>query len=563
MRLLFKRSVPSVITLAAALSVCSHASAQLVLSSNLVQVGVVVSDNKGPVRGLKAEDFIVLDEGKPRKIRVLLEQFSGAAPLPLSMQKNTFSNVAPANDISTQTQTQTQTQTTSTPVIILMDSLNSLYGSTPVPYEETPTWTEDGAAANAKRRLITVLKQIDLHTPVAVYGLGHELKMLCDFTCSREQLLDAVEHYDATDKTSREAVEPAKITLPQVPEEANNTINRGRQRLAAELNAKRGKDTMAALAAIEARVRDIPGRKNLLWLTSSLPFSGEAMARIVAPARIAIYPVDGRGLETWAWGASRDGDRSPPDLHAMLDKWDATGMRPVGIDAMEEMAFDTGGKAFDNGNDLAGAIRAVLDDRSVTYTLGFYVDAGSVDGKFHNLKIRVKTTDAKLRYARGYFAMNNQAPLTKQVGFENQSSQEAAKNFITGQDLVVTAVRSPFAASAVPLEVKLERNADQSLHLQGTVAVSGFSLAQNGSARSGGIVVYMVEQNAAGDVLDRTINQMQLSLTDQQFADYEKSGVQFSQVIKPHAETSVIRVIVRDAATSRIGSVIIPLGKVQ
>ena len=229
---------------------------------------------------------------------------------------------------------------------------------------------------------------------------------------------------------------------------------------------------------------------------------------------------------------------------------------------MLEMAADTGGVAFVNTNDIAGAVRSVIDDQSVTYTLGFYVDTASVDGKFHNLKIRVKTSGATLRYARGYFAMKNQAPLKKQVGLETQSPLPSQKKFVTAQELLIAAIRSPSPATAVPLNVALSRATDHSLQLKGTVGVHGVSFAQSGAVRTGGIVVYMVEQNAAGDVLNRTTNEMQLSLTEQQFADYERSGVQFSEKIQPQASTTVLRVIVRDASTSRIGSAILPLAKV-
>ena len=556
MRQRLKRSVPSVITLVAALSVCSHASAQLVLSSNLVQVGVVVSDSKGPVGGLKAEDFTVFDNGKPRKVRVLLEQSSLTAKLPASRPKNTFSNASSAEGNTPQG----QAQTNGTPTIILLDNLNSLYGSAPDgPYEQAPLWMEDHALANAKRRLLAALKEMDLRNPVAAYGLGTKLKMLCDFTCSRDELLNAIKHYDPTDRTNRATSEPGKITIPGQPQ-MSDAINRDNQHFAAELNARRGQDTIPAIRTIAARASAIPGRKNLLWFTSNLPSSGEAIARIVTPARIAIYPVDGRGLLIPTVVTQGE---PLPQLAKGIDTWASQSLQPVGIDEMLDMAADTGGVAFVNTNDIAGAVRSVLDDRSATYTLGFYVDTASVDGKFHKLKIHVNTPDARLRYARGYFAMKNQALMTKQVAYDSQISQSAGAKVITGQDLLVAAVRSPFAASAVPLDVKLERDSDHALHLQGTVGIEGVSLTQNGSVRSGGIVVYMVEQDAAGNVLNRTTNQMQLSLSDQEFADYTKSGLQFNQAIQPQAQTTVLRVVVRDASTSRMGSVIISLANVQ
>jgi len=66
-------------------------------SVRLVQVSVVVEDKKGdPVAGLKAEDFTVLDEGRPQKIAF----FSAATPPPAEESPDHAAppaNLLPAN----------------------------------------------------------------------------------------------------------------------------------------------------------------------------------------------------------------------------------------------------------------------------------------------------------------------------------------------------------------------------------------------------------------------------------------------------------------------------------
>ena len=46
---------------------------------------------------------------------------------------------------------------------------------------------------------------------------------------------------------------------------------------------------------------------------------------------------------------------------------------------MQELADQTGGRAFYNTNDLNGALRLAVEDSSVTYNLGFYPEAESLD----------------------------------------------------------------------------------------------------------------------------------------------------------------------------------------
>ena len=113
---------------------------------------------------------------------------------------------------------------------------------------------------------------------------------------------------------------------------------------------------------------------------------------------------------------------------------------PIGIDTMEKVAEETGGQAFVNTNDITGAIRKAVEDSAVTYTLGFYIDASALDGKFHEIKVQSKRKDVTLRYPKGYFAYQRDGGTP-------------------GPELktLVTAVQSPIESSLIPLQATLER----------------------------------------------------------------------------------------------------------
>ena len=74
---------------------------------------------------------------------------------------------------------------------------------------------------------------------------------------------------------------------------------------------------------------------------------------------------------------------------------------------MQKLADETGGQAFVNTNDITGAIRRAVEDSAVTYTLGFYINLDSLDGKFHELKVQAKRSGLTLRYPKGYFAFQD------------------------------------------------------------------------------------------------------------------------------------------------------------
>ncbi|HKN75069.1 MAG TPA: VWA domain-containing protein, partial [Candidatus Acidoferrum sp.] len=378
------------------------------VSTRMVQVGVIARDKNGPVADLKKDDFVVLDRGKPQKISVFsLESSEFAAQPAQPLPQNTFSDLPRYGGNKPRSVT-----------IVLLDNLNTLTGSAPLANETTPFWLEDHALANAKQHLLEFLNQLDPNDRLAIYGLTDTLHVLCDFTCDRAQLLAIVRGYDPTSKTQREMAEPGQYHFPNQDSPLfNNAASAGEQQLASLNNQARAEATMAALTAIASHVANIPGRKNLLWLTANLPFSGSAIARILTRANIAAYPVDARGLLPLTPATTRDdldeGDgyaRSILGLTVRAEHSD----QPTGIDAMQKMADDTGGRAFVNTNDLTGAIRKAIEDSAVTYTLGFYIGADSLDGNFHELKIQVKREGLTIRYPRGYFAADNSLPTKDQ-----------------------------------------------------------------------------------------------------------------------------------------------------
>ena len=266
-------------------------ASQLRLSTHLVQFGVIVRDANGPVGNLTKDDFQVIDRGTTQAIRVFSTDSSEPAAQPAQpLPQNTYSD-----------QVQYGASQPRSVTIILLDNLNTLNSSAPLPHESTPRWLEDHALAAAQQRLIEFLRQMDPRDRIAIYGLTDKLHVLCDFTCNRDRLLTVVRRYNATGKTPRDTAEPGTYHFEEMDPEKNlHGFEGGQDEGAAELAAMKNEDraaaTMAALAAIAAHVADIPGRKNLLWITGNLVISGQAAASILVRGNIAAYPVDARGL---------------------------------------------------------------------------------------------------------------------------------------------------------------------------------------------------------------------------------------------------------------------------
>jgi VWFA-related protein len=513
------------------------------VSTRLVEVGVIARDKNGPVADLTKDDFVVLDRGKPQKISVFSVESSQSTPQPAQLlPQNTFSDLPEYGASIPRSIT-----------IVLLDNLNTLYGSAPTIFENTPHWMEDHALANAKAHLLEYLKNLGPQDRVALYGLSDTLHVLCDFTNDRSQLLAIVENYDAHSRTSREVVEPSASHLPQQPGGGvPPPIDADRMHLAAVTNTSRAVTTLAALKAIAGHVTNIPGRKNLVWLSANLPFSADAMAAILSPAQIAAYPVDGRGLLARS-SLAQENDTPLDEVGLPSQMGQSSGSEssdePVGIDTMQRLAELTGGRAFVNSNDLTGAIREAVDDGAVLYSLGFYIDPRSADGKFHELKVQVRREGLTIRYPKGYLASED-APPTKDQNWKT----------------VVTAAQSPIESSVIPLQAKVERVNEplpNSLKVFCSIDIRNLRFVETEDSRKGAVSVYVLQQDEVGKVLSQWSKTYDLQLSEKQYAALLKSGMPFSQDVQPKAGVVTLRVLVEDPATAEVGSLIIPLSQIK
>ena len=534
--------IASVLVLVAAAALVSQDAPQkpgIQVHTRLVQVDVIVRDKTGPIANLTKDDFVLLDQGKPQKIGVFSVESSESAVQPAQpLPQNTFSDLPQYTASSLRSVT-----------IVLLDNLNTLMGNSSDVNESRPRWLEDLALANAKAHLIEYIKDLDPKDRVAIYGLSDTLHVLCDFTSDRDRLLTILQGYNASGRTDRDLVEPGALHLPGAAERMDSKADAAAEGAATMENRRRSTETMAALQAIASHVANIPGRKNLVWLGSNLPFSGTAIARVLSRAQIAAYPIDGRGLLSWAAVPSFEGP--PEGISAILSTQDAPALAPgpTGIDTMKKMAEETGGIAFVNSNDLTGAIRKAIEDSAITYTLGFYVDEASFDGKFHEIKVQVKQPGLNVRYPKGYYALAD-TPATK---------DERRSNFLA-------AIVSPIDSSSIPVEVKVNRvnqPSPDSLTLSGTIDIHDIRLVQTGDMRIGVVDVIILQQDETGKVLSESTDQLNLRFTEEQYSAMLKSGVRFRKTAQPKAGAATLRVLVQDPSTAAIGSLVIPLSQVK
>jgi VWFA-related protein len=151
-------------------------------------------------------------------------------------------------------------------------------------------------------------------------------------------------------------------------------------------------------------------------------------------------------------------------------------------------AHETGGRLFDNSNELGPALGEMLEMTSRYYVLGIQPEAGKQQpGAFHKIKVKVARKGVKLSHRPGYFEKS--APGTQQTPLQRQF--DLAELIVTGEgrnDVPFTTLCLPFPSPGtnqtlglvmqVP-RASLSWSADRPIALE----VFGYAVAEDGSVR--------------------------------------------------------------------------------
>ena len=501
------------------------------VGTRLVQVDVVVLNDKTPVRGLTKDDFTVQDKGKPQNIAVFSVSESHNAPkgdpLPANVSSNRMNNLG---------------ESTSGATVILFDKMNTL------PADQ----------ATARRQALNLLSTLKQTDHVAFYSLDTDLTMVQDFTGGAEHLANAAKAVSANQDTAGSPEDQALLTA------LKNSLVTFQQGVdgSTRVNA-----TMNAFRTIARHLDGLPGRKNLIWLTASIPFTYgtgadrrendqaelDRMKRLMSESNVAVYAVDPRGagasttISTTTTDNNSKGGRTLGTATSQAN--DTSVNTKAGTQGMQEISEDTGGKAFYNTNDLAGALREVLDTTEISYTLGFYVDDKSLDNKNHDLSVKLakkpELSKATLHYRKSYAALNPQTLAQQQphppIGV---LAADALDSSAVG--IMAATAPSPNSPTLHLVQVKVDLG-DLTLERKGDKWTGAFDL---------GLAMQGAGNKLTTEVNVKTIN---ISFTDDQLKQGLAAGLIVDNTVPSPAQPMRLRVVVQDKTSGAGGSVRIPI----
>jgi VWFA-related protein len=542
------------------------------VSTHLVVVDVVVTDKQGkPATGLRPEDFEIEENGKPQKISTFVpagENLAAAQPLPPGIYSNKPQHRLPGGPI----------------VVMLLDAVNT-------PFSDQ---------AYARRQMLAfVQQQLKPGQRMAVFTFTGSLYVLQDFTSDPQVLAAALQRYRpqsqefvnggrpetsaaAGNATAVSTVAAVDASTPpsnfggdnslRGGETASAQISSAQIALAAFAGAQSGyaEDQRAVLSlnALNSLARilgGLPGRKNIIWVTGNLPFSLIPENRTMTDAELAetLPSLDTRRVGEHAAGTSAATFRQSHagDIRELENRLASAQIAVYPIDArgltmststdsqetMLDIAHETGGRAYINQNEIKFGVERAFLDSAASYTLGYYPENKKYDGKYRQIKVKVKRDGVDVQNRRGYFAVD----LTQVKG---NSSEQAVASALTD---VAPSTMVAFTARVVPSADN--RAAKGKVGVDFLVDANTVSAEDAGGSKKLNVAFYAAVYSPDGKMVGNRSMKVDQTFDANTYQQLIQHGLLLHMDVDPKPGNNQLRLGVQDNRTGLVGSLGAPM----
>jgi VWFA-related protein len=564
-----------------------------------VLVNVTVTGKGGqPVTGLSEHDFELMENGKPQKVSYFMEHPSGPPPAVAAappQQPDVFTNEQPG------------------PVpdavdVLLIDTLN----------------TSLADQVQLRKQVIQHLEGLPHGARIAIFTMSVKLGFVQGFTSDPEQLLAALAkaemnpQYSPLLKTSLDATADQQSTH-QMQEMAVATQDANAAAAASSMmrflderdmarTDQRVDLTLQNLQALGRYLSSVPGRKNLIWFSGAFPINmfpsaagnlegnlsagtaaeapiGETVndasprfyssalkrtAELLHAAQVAVYPVDAEGLaptDFYDAGAPPSNPGTSEGQRQTVAFGNEVATRSARFATMDQLADETGGKAYYNTNALGRAMADVINHGQYFYTLAYTPTDKEMHGEFRKIKVHVSGGSYKLSYRSGYYAVSRQALLTTEA---TQSPDPLREYMALGMPdfhqiaykvLVQPAKAGGEAAAAASAAAKASPTADYDIYF--ALPVESIELAAGpDGVRHGAVDLSLFAYDGKGRPVFQVARQITMNISPADYAKYRQVGLQLHEAIRLPKGQLILRTGMFDPASARVGTLDIPMSKV-
>lgn len=413
------------------------------ITTNLVQVDAVVTKNDKVVNDLQAEDFEILEDGKPQTITnfsYVSNVRTGSAPIaaaPSNSRDKTAPPIPPAK-INLNDQRRI--------VALVIDDLGI-------------SWETMAQVRTQVKKFIDQAPPNDL---IAIIRTGGDVGSLQQFTNDKRVLQSAWDRlrWNPCSRAGLHVFQPVGSLGTNEGLCSQYVIN----------------GTLKALNFIVKGMRYLPGRKSMVVFSDylpiqdqqpsaydqarqppdnsqgssddpSIPDSGfsyaaqlQRIAELAIRASVVIYGVDTRGLQTTGltaadqvtFPAGRQNVNPNQVLSNIINARSAQLLR--GREGSDLIAKQTGGFLVRNSNDFG--LKQIMNDQQGYYLIGFRPAEETFNRSFHHIKIRLKRGGLTVRTRAGFYGFTDDEARPKQLSIADEMNRALISPF-SAQDITL------------------------------------------------------------------------------------------------------------------------------
>jgi VWFA-related protein len=580
----------------------------LKVSSRLVIVDVVARNGDHPVSGLKEGDFAVYEDGVPQTIHDFTPHIadetaapaSEASAAPPAPPPGTFTNLPVA-------------KVTDSITVLLLDGVNTAPSDVAYVRREMIRFLKtqppgQRMAVFALGHRLQLLQGFTTDTTQLVATLEKAIATApTSLLPTEDQTFQ--ERQELTDQVT------AGVSQLDIANTQNFMSNADAGQAEMRMNV-----TIEAIQQLSRYLAGMQGRKNLIWFSGSFPLQFFAVvdtvgngggitptiqatgsfekelretADMLVAARVAVYPVDVRGALTQPMtSATQQTDYAqqvsgPPGSKAGTGAGEVFGAGTGGSygtdrqvseqqiasehTTMDVIARQTGGRAVYDSNGLQHAMAEALSDGSNYYTLAYVPTNTKYNGAQRNIEVRLTQGKAQLFYRRSYYA--DAEDNTPNAGGDKGLISAAAVLGAPPSTQILILARvlpegDPALTGPMP-EKELKENLTRAF--KGAphrfvadlgVQLGDLTFAEGADgARTARLEIALVAYNKDGQPVNSLGRQFDLTLSAAQFERLSAPGkdIPVRLAIDLPSGADVVRAVVYDAASAKIGSLEIPV----
>jgi VWFA-related protein len=406
-----------------------------------------------------------------------------------------------------------------------------------------------------------------------------------------EEEAEALHHFIGFLQTNQAGPTSAPPTLALAEVDSINALKEFLTEAAALQTGTRISITLQALQQLARYLGSVPGRKNVIWFSGSFPmtifpspdlpsplvgvseFAPEVRktADLLSASQVALYPVAAQGLANdsvyEANGEEISGTRpSMASQDQVQQLQGGQSDRILGQDTMDELAKDTGGKAFYNGNGLSEAVARAINNGAQYYSLTYTPSNALMDGKYRHIQVKLlKGGKETLAYRRGYFAddletvltagqkpasdplltlMGRNLPDYSQILYKVLAEPSKSQPPADAPRIGSAELKGPFVRYSVDFAISVE-----DLRLE----------AAPDGTRHGNVEVSLVAYDREGKPLNLVVTPGEISLKPKEYAAVQQGGLQIHKEIDVPKEYVYLRTGIYDLRSSAAGTLGFPL----